>query len=55
MTEDANVGKPGDVIFPLFIGLTITLGVLALAFSALLMWWSYRRYTHAQITSAFNK
>ena len=38
-----------------FIGLTITLGVLALAFSALLMWWSYRRYTHAQITSAFNK
>ena len=27
MTEDANVGKPGDVIFPLFIGLTITMGI----------------------------
>lgn len=25
MTEDANAGKPGDVIFPLFIGLTVTL------------------------------
>ena len=27
MTEDANVGKPGDMIFPLFIGLTITMGI----------------------------
>ena len=27
MTEDANVGKPGDVIFPLFIGFTITMGI----------------------------
>ncbi|MDO4502320.1 MAG: MIP/aquaporin family protein [Coriobacteriia bacterium] len=25
MTEDANAGKPGDVIFPLFIGLTVTM------------------------------
>ena len=25
MTEDANCGKPGDVIFPLFIGLTVTM------------------------------
>lgn len=25
MTEDANLGKPGDVIFPLFIGLTVTM------------------------------
>ena len=25
MTEDANCGKPGDVIFPLFIGLTVTI------------------------------
>ena len=27
MTEDANVGKPGSVIFPLFIGFTITMGI----------------------------
>lgn len=33
----------------------VVIGCIELLLSAALMWWSYRRYTRAQITSAFNK
>ena len=45
----------GNDVGNLIIGGIIALGVLALILSALFIWWSYRRYTKAQITSPFNK
>jgi hypothetical protein len=48
---DAN----GDDVANLFTGSLIALGILALILSVLLVWWSYSRYTKAQITTSLNK
>ena len=45
----------GDEAFHFIVGSIITAGVLMLLLSACSIWWSYRRYTKAQITSPFNK
>lgn len=45
----------GEDVANLLAGGFIAIGVLSILLSVLLMWWSYRRYTKAQITSTLNK
>jgi len=45
----------GDDMANLITGSLIALGILALILSVLLVWWSYSRYTKAQITTSLNK
>lgn len=50
-----NWDVEGSDVANFIIGSFITLGVLALLLSALLAWWSFKRYKKAQITTTLNK
>lgn len=45
----------GEDLVKIFTGCLYAYGVISLGFAALLCWWSYKRYTKAQITSSLNK
>lgn len=45
----------GEDVANFITGSFVTLGVASCLLSVLLIWWSYRRYTKAQITTSFNK
>lgn len=51
----ADADMDNEDVGNLFAGIFFGIGTLAFALSALFVWWSYRRYTKAQITSSLNK